>query len=91
MIESLACEVIHNALEGFKVTRKWICQFLKQYMNWTFKVETTTTSKLPNDWDQQGREMGYRVAYLVKTYNIPIAQWVKSDQNGLHLVPITKE
>jgi len=54
-------------------------------------VETTTTSKLPNDWDQQGREMGYRVAYLVKTYNIPIAQWVKSDQNGLHLVPITKE
>jgi hypothetical protein len=51
----------------------------------------TTTSELPNDWDQQGLEMGYKVAYLFKIYNIHAALMVNNDQIGLHLVPTTQE
>jgi hypothetical protein len=51
--KSFAFKVIHDALGGFNVIREWIHQFLKQYMNWTFKVEIIATSKLSNYWDQQ--------------------------------------
>jgi hypothetical protein len=51
----------------------------------------TTTNKLLNDWDQQGQKIGYRVVYLVKSYNIPTTLVVNSDQIKLHLVPTTRE
>lgn len=49
VIKSLALEIVCDALGGFKVTREWIHQFLKQYMNLTFKVGMTTKNKVPND------------------------------------------
>jgi hypothetical protein len=49
MKKSLALEIICDALGVFKVTRDWIRQFLKQYMNLTFKVGMTIKKKLPND------------------------------------------
>jgi len=33
MIESLTLEILCNAHGGFVVTREWIRQFLKHYMN----------------------------------------------------------
>jgi len=55
MIESLALDVLYdNKDNGFKVTQVWTHQFMKHYMNWTFKVNTTMTSKLPLDWEEQG-------------------------------------
>lgn len=38
--KSFALEIIHATHGGFKVTRKWICQFLRQCINWTFKMIT---------------------------------------------------
>jgi hypothetical protein len=35
--------------------------------------------------------MDYRVAYLVKIYNIPPTLVVNNDQIGVHLVPIVRE
>jgi hypothetical protein len=49
VIKSFALEIVCDALGGFKVTREWIHQFLKQYMNLTFKVEMKTKNKVPND------------------------------------------
>ncbi len=43
-VKSFALEIIHDAHGGFKVTRKWIRQFLRQYMNWTFEMITTAIS-----------------------------------------------
>ncbi len=69
------------------VTREWVCQFLKQYMNWSFRIVTFIASKFPIDWTLQGQNMGYKVVYLVKTYNIPPTLVVNNDQTKIHLVP----
>jgi hypothetical protein len=49
MIQSFAFEIICNGHGGFVVTREWNRQFLKHYMNWSFHMATTTTSKMPID------------------------------------------
>lgn len=47
MIESLAPNMIcDNKASGFKNTWKWIRQFMKHYMSWTFRVSTIIVSKL---------------------------------------------
>jgi len=55
-------------------------QFLNQYMNCSFRTGTIATSKLPSDWKQQGRNMGYIVAYLAKIYDIFPTLMVNNDQ-----------
>jgi hypothetical protein len=63
MIESLALDVICDTkLDGFKVIREWTCQFMKHYMNWTFKVNTTIVTKLPIDWQEKGKFMAHCIA-----------------------------
>jgi hypothetical protein len=48
MIESLALDVICDTiLDGFKVIREWTYQLMKHCMNWTFRANTTTITKLP--------------------------------------------
>jgi predicted dithiol-disulfide oxidoreductase (DUF899 family) len=66
-------------------------QFLKQYMNWTFKVATTTTNQFPINWKHQRQDMGFRIVYLVKTYDIFTTLMVNKDQIGMHLVPIARK
>jgi len=88
MNESLAIDVFFdNKLGGFKIIQKWTHQFMKHCMNWTFKVNIIIVSKLPLDWQEQGRYMAYHVTYLTKTYDIPPSLVVNNDQIGIHLVP----
>jgi hypothetical protein len=50
MIEYLTLDVICDTkLGGFKITQnwEWICQFMKHYMNWTFRASIIATSKFP--------------------------------------------
>ncbi len=87
MTESLAPNVICDSKpSGFKVISKWTCQFVKHYMNWTFKVNTITINKLPTYWQDKGEFMAYRVAYLAKAYNIPLSLVVNIDQTDIHFV-----
>jgi hypothetical protein len=37
----------NNKHGGFKVIQEWTHQFMKHYMNQTFKVSTTATNKFP--------------------------------------------
>jgi len=52
MIESLAPKIFCNGHGGFFVTREWTTQFLKHYMNWSFRMATTTTRKMPANWHE---------------------------------------
>ncbi len=45
------------------------------------------TSRFSSDWDQYGKDPGYKVIYFVKTYNIHVTLVVNSDQIEVHLVP----
>jgi len=52
MIKSLNPYVLcDNTTSGFKVIQKWTRQFMKHCISWTFKVNNTTTSKLPSTWE----------------------------------------
>ena len=87
MIEALAPELIDDTPGGFSVSMRWTREFVKFYMNWTFHKGTTVASKLPTDWMEQGLNMNYMIAYLVKVYNIPTYLVINPDQTGIHLIP----
>jgi hypothetical protein len=54
-------------------------------MNWSFRVDIITVSKMQMDWMERGTFMAYYVAYLAKTYNIPPCFLVNTDQIGMHM------
>jgi hypothetical protein len=72
---------------GFKVTLGWTRHFLRNELGWSYQSNITTTCKLLETWESQGMFMSYRVAYLVKIYNIPRELVINTDQTGMHLVP----
>jgi hypothetical protein len=49
-------------------------------------IHETIASKLPTNWVTQGLTMVYKVAYLAKSYSIPPAFVVNSNQIRIHLV-----
>jgi len=55
----------------FQVSKGFSRKFLNRYLGWTWRRATTATSKLPEDWEQQGDEMAFRVVALCKTEGIP--------------------
>jgi hypothetical protein len=64
---------------------------MKVTLGWSYKLATTTTTKLPPNWVDQGTKMAYKVAYLVKSYNIPTTLVINIDQTCVHLVPTRGE
>ena len=91
-IRSLIRKREPSLLEGegptdFKVSLAWTRDFVRCNLNWSYRVATGTTRKLPNDWEGQGLQMAQRVAYLVKTHSLPPQLVVNTDQTGIHLVP----
>jgi len=52
-------KILQKGPRGFTITRKWTYQFMKQYMNWSFKMAATTTSKLLPNWSKQRCNMAY--------------------------------
>jgi hypothetical protein len=60
-------------------------------MNWSFQKATTIASKILTYWWGQGLNISYRIAYLVKVYNIPSSLVVNSNQTRVHLLFIASE
>ena len=87
MIEAIAPKLIDDTLGGFSLSMRWTGESVKFYVNWTFRKGTTAASKVPTDWMEQGLNMNYRIAYLVKVYNIPPYLVINSYQTGIHLIP----
>ena len=59
---------------------------IKTYLNWSYRQATTATRKLPQGWESQGNLMAYKIAYLVKAYDIPPALIVNTNQTSIYLV-----
>jgi hypothetical protein len=76
-----------DLLEQLKFSKSFICKFVRNNLQWTTRRRTTAASKLPADWEAQGRAMIERIAVLVKQYNIPRNLIINFDQTGVHLVP----
>jgi hypothetical protein len=89
--EGIALEAPCEDFDQFFITREWICQFVKQYMNWSFWKWTNVTNKTSIIWCEQGLKMSYWIAYLVNVYNIPSSLVVKNNQKIVHLVLTTNE
>jgi hypothetical protein len=73
---------VYELLGKFKVILEWTRKFIKKHLNWSYRQATTACGKLPQDWKTQGKLMAYRVAYLVKAYDIPPNLVVNTDQTG---------
>ena len=50
MIKVVAPELIDDTHEGFSMSMRWTREFVKFYMNWTFRKGTTTANKVFIDW-----------------------------------------
>jgi hypothetical protein len=79
--------LVQESSTSFKISLSWVRAFARNELNWSFRKVTTTTSKLPKDWELQGLRMTQRIAYLVKCYNIPCELVVNINQTRVHLVP----
>ncbi len=56
---------------SLKVSLDWSRKFMKTKLGWPFKTTTTTIAKLPPNKKDKGTKMTHKVAYLVKTYDVP--------------------
>ena len=92
LIKAIILDKAPQILEGthstaFRVSYEWTKIFVKSELNWSYRASTTAAGKLPKDFQEQGKAMAQRCAYLVKVHNIPKELVVNSDQTGIHLVP----
>ncbi len=83
IVQALALELLLKRTgrggKLFQVSKRFSRKFLDRYLGWTWRRATTAASKLPEDWEQQGDEMAFRVAALCKTEGIPPELLCNSD------------
>jgi hypothetical protein len=77
--------------ELFQVSKRFSRTFLNRYLGWTWRRATMAANKLPENWEQQGDEMAFRVAALCKTEGIPPELVCNSDQTAVHLCLSTEQ
>ena len=71
---------------SFSILYAWTKNFVKNVLNWSYRAATSAAGKLPKDYEDQGKAMAQRCAYLVSVHNIPKELIVNTDQTGIHLV-----
>jgi hypothetical protein len=77
-----------SKLTGDKcVSLTWTRKFMRIHCGMTYKRSTEKTNKLPLNFEEQKRNMVYRVAYFVKMADTPLELIVNSDQTGIYMVP----
>lgn len=89
VFESKTLELLKDSTKrrAFKVTLKWIQDFIKTHLNWSYRAITIAAGKLHQTWEQEGMAMAHRVTCLVKVYNIPMCLVINTNQTKVHLVP----
>jgi len=91
LIEAIIAKRKPQLLESnnnFPVSIGWTRSFIKSKLNWSYRASTIATSKLPKDYELQGKIMAQRCAYLIKVHNIPQELVVNIDQTSIHLILI---
>jgi hypothetical protein len=91
IISAVAPELFERRTKSgfFSVSRRSVRKFVRRHMGWTWRRSTTVASKLPADWESQGHDMAYKIAALVKTYDIPKELVINSNKIALHIRPST--
>lgn len=57
-------------LQDLKLSHGFVCTWAREQMSWTWRVRTTTASKLPLDWREQGIAMAKRIAFNMQAYKV---------------------
>jgi hypothetical protein len=71
----------------FKVSLTWVRCFVNRNLSWSFRAPTTAAQKLPDDWEEQGELLIYRLAYYIRMYSIHPSRVINADQTGVVLIP----
>lgn len=71
---------------SFRCGRTWISDLCKDFRLAVRRV-TSAASKLPVDWEEQGKTLRDRLAYLSLVHDIPPSLVVNMDQTGLRICP----
>ena len=60
---------------------------MKGEYNWSHRATTNTAGKLPKDYEDQGKVVVQRCAYLVSAHNVLSELVGNTDQTGIYFVP----
>ena len=59
-----------SRLSQLKLGQTFICMWARTQLKWSWRKSTTAASKLPHDWEDQGRVMAMRIAAIMETHNV---------------------
>jgi hypothetical protein len=76
---------------SFTITLQLVRHFIKITLGWSYILFTITTTKLPPNWKNPRTKMTYKVACLVKTYNILTTLVINTNETSVHLIHTRKE
>jgi hypothetical protein len=74
-------------LQQLKLSNSFVSNWVREELNFTWRLRTTAAQKLPLDWRTQGMYMAKRIAVNVHQYRVHPSLIINMDQTGLHLVP----
>ncbi|KAJ3732385.1 hypothetical protein DFJ43DRAFT_997169, partial [Lentinula guzmanii] len=65
---------------NFHCSESFICKYLVNNMDWSFRSTTCAAQKLPKNVEEILTESALQEAYCIHNYNIPAALCVNTDQ-----------
>jgi hypothetical protein len=74
-------------LEHLTLSKAFISRWANTVMGWSFRRGTTAASKLPVDWEAQGKRMAMSIASHMSSYGVHPSLVINFDQAGLNLIP----
>jgi hypothetical protein len=76
-----------SLLESLQMSQQWISYWVRTKLKWRWRARTTTASKLPIDWEEQGVLMAKRIAAQMEMHEVHPSLVINMDQTGVNLVP----
>lgn len=76
-----------SLLQQVKLSKAFVGNWVREELQFSWRVRTTSAQKLPLDWRVQGMNMAKRIAVNVHQYSVHPSLIINMDQTGLHLVP----
>jgi hypothetical protein len=59
-----------SLLASLQLSQQWICGWVRDSLEWSWRHRTTAASKLPLDWEEQGMLMAKRIAVKMVRHNV---------------------
>ena len=75
-------------LANFKLSKMYLSRWMRDTMQYTWRVRTGAAAKLPADWRAQGVEMARRIGFAMQVYKVHPSLVINMDQTGMMLAPV---